>query len=167
MSSKSDAGVDAGGKSSGSSRESSIRVQVGTGNERNGSISQFPLEVRQCVHDIVSWYERATEKTGDVRDLDLTFRAVEDAAVMRLQEAYVDATLPDSLQMMFTKYALFYLYEFRLMPVDRMLDVGREKGYTRKNLLPIAADIDETLLVLDLSSGCVLSICVSCLSNPV
>eukprot|EP00946_MAST-07B_sp_MAST-7B-sp1_P002914 g2914.t1 len=160
MSSKSDAGIDAGGKSGGGSRESSIRVQVGTGNERNGSISEFPLEVRQCVHDIVSWYERQDAKGGDVRDLGLRFARVSDAMVDTLREAYSGrgTELPESLQMMFTKFDTFYLYEFQLMSVERMIAVAREKEFVNKKLLPIAMDIDETLLVIDLASGAVLSI---------
>ena len=170
MSSKSDAGSDAGGKSGGSSSSSappssssssgsSIHVQVGTGNERTGSISEFPQEVRQCVHDIVSWYERQHDKGGDVRDLGLSFTSAGDAAVRTLRDAYAsELGLPDSLEMLFTKFDAFYLYEFQLLPVARMLAVAQDKGYVRRGLLPVATDIDDTLLVLDLASGSVLSI---------
>ena len=87
-----------------SSSESSIRVQVGTGNERAGSILEFPQEVRQCVHDIVSWYERQHAKGGDVRDLGLRFASADGAAVRTLRDAYAPGLdLPDPLQMLFTK----------------------------------------------------------------
>ena len=145
------------GKSSSSS--SSIEVMRGTGNERTGSISEFPREVEQCVLDITSWYERQSERSGDVSNVygsSLQVQGIGEAGFKRLSNIYVDSSdrLPDSLKMLLTACeGKLYLYEFQLLTCDQICSKAEQYGLVRKQWFPIAVDIDETYLLINLENG--------------
>ena len=44
-------------KFEGKVQEPSVKPMVGTGNERKGSISAYPQEVKQCCTDVLAWMD--------------------------------------------------------------------------------------------------------------
>ena len=136
---------------------SSIEVMHGTGNERHGSISGFPKEVEQCVLDIASWYERQTERSGDVRNVygeSLRLRGVEESGFKLLSSIYDRQELPDSLRMLLTKCeGQLYLYEFQLLTVDQICSKSEKYNLAEKGWFPVGMDIDETVLMVNLKKG--------------
>ena len=148
------------GKSSGGN-SSSIEVMRGTGNERHGSISGFPREVEQCVLDITSWYERQAERSGDVRNAygeSLSLQGVTEQGFKQLSSIYDSHDLSDSLRMLFTKCeGLLYLYEFKLLTVNEICSKAEQHELVRKKWFPVGMDIDETILMIDLTSGDIFS----------
>jgi hypothetical protein len=151
------------GKSSGgsSSSSSSIEVMQGTGNQRQGSISSFPREVEQCVLDITSWYKTQSERSGDVRNVygeSLGLCGVGESDWKVLDSLYDSQAFPDSLRMLLTKcHGQLYLYEFQLLTIDQVCSKSEKYELRRKNWFPVGQDIDETVLMIDLKSGCVFS----------
>ena len=150
--------------SSSSSSSSRIQVMTGTGNERHGSISGFPREVEQCVLDIASWYTRAAAKRGgDVQECygeggpDLS--GVGEAGWKTIADVYGPKFgYPESLQMLLGKCdGQLYLYEFQLLSPANIVAKAERFGLQRKAWFPVAQDIDETLLIINLESGAVFS----------
>jgi hypothetical protein len=132
----------------------------GTGNERTGSISEFPREVEQCVLDITSWYERQSERSGDVRNVygaSLRVSGVGESGFKRISSTFDRSSvgrLPDALRMLLTACeGKLYLYEFQLLSVDQICVKAEQYDLPRKKWFPIAMDIDETYLLLDLENG--------------
>jgi hypothetical protein len=147
------------GKSSGGG--SSIEVMRGTGNERQGSISSFPREVEQCVLDITSWYERQAERGGDVRNVygeSLRLQGVTEQGWKQLSIIYDSQDLSDSLRMLLTKCeGLLYLYEFKLLTMDEICSKAGQHELARRKWFPVGMDIDETILMVDLTNGDIFS----------
>ena len=55
-------------KFEGKVQEPSVKPMVGTGNERKGSISAYPQEVKQCCTDVMAWMDEKGPKS--LKDVD-------------------------------------------------------------------------------------------------
>ena len=124
-----------------------VKPMIGTGNERKGSISGYPEEVKQCCVDVLCWMEE--KGPNELKDVEPC--AQEDLSLVA--ESYVAKIggakgLPQALSVLYgMKDGGVPLYEYTLMGSQEILRVLSEQS-PPEGVLPIGSDIDGEYLVL-------------------
>ena len=111
------------------------------GNRRQGSMS--PAEIRQCVLDIVAWFERQ-EGCGPMGGCD--------SAVVEGVEKSLGHELPPGLGLLLEKAgAGCWYYERQGLGAEALAKTAGDMGLA-EGLVPFASDVDGNLYVVDTTS---------------
>ena len=108
------------------------------GNRRQGSMT--PAEIRQCVLDIVAWFERQ-DGVGAMAGCD--------AAAVEGLEKSLGHELPPGLGLLLEKAGSgCWYYERQGLSEGRLLDAASDAGLP-EGVVPFGADVDGNLYVVD------------------
>eukprot|EP00944_MAST-04C_sp_MAST-4C-sp1_P002291 g2291.t1 len=134
-------------KFEGKVQEPSVKPMVGTGNERKGSISAYPQEVKQCCTDVLAWMdEKGPISLKDVAGCDSELLGV--IADKYVNEMGGGKGLPQALSLLLeNKDGGIPLYEYTMVATKKILNV-LENSNPPESMLPIAMDVDGEYLVL-------------------